>query len=74
MRRGIDRVDLVPANRLPVRILAVAEQVLQIIAQLAMHQRIIHTAEFAPEQRRLTQRNGRTDMPGYRQSIDQIQN
>jgi len=67
-------VDFVSGNGFPVFILAVAEYVFQVIAQVAIHQRIIDAAEFSPEQPRFTQGNWRTDMPGNCQGIHQIQN
>ena len=72
--RGIDGVNFIAANCFPICILTITEQDLQVITQLAMHQRIVDTAEFAPKQRRLTQGNGRTDLPTGRQGIYQIQN
>ena len=49
--RGIDGMNLVSGDYLPTTLLTAAEHLLQIFIDFTMHQRIIDTAKFSPEQR-----------------------
>ncbi len=50
MGRGIDSMNLVYGDSFTVSMLTVAEQVLQLLPQIAVQERIIHAAEFSQKQ------------------------
>jgi len=75
IRRGIYRVHFIPRDRFALGGLAGNQQVTQLFnLDFAFQQRIVDTAELTAKQRRLADRNRRTDLTGYRQGVDHVHN